>query len=395
MGTTDRFFTKKREWSVLKDQILDYYLTPYLGKILITKRPTRIADCFAGKGRFEDGSLGSPVIIARHIGEAIENNPSADLKGIFIEKNFAAELEENLAEYGDYCKVLEGDYESSIRYFIEHHPTPNRNYFLYIDPFGIKHIAFGYFSELKALQIRSLEVLLNFNTTGFLREGLHLLKLTREIPDWAEDLDYEVDGKNSTDRMDEVAGGDYWRAILQEFQAGSLTFHEAEVKFTNDYVDVMRRLFTYVVNIPIKERSHHMPKYRLIFAGDHFDGLILMSESMNKAWRKLKSNEMGGQLYLFDDKELVALEHRPAQDLIWDELEKPTRLQDLLEALIMKHGIVYTEREYLAAIRESENTIFMVQRAQELTRTGRKAINLDYRKQKIVVSRKARQDNLF
>ncbi len=30
MKTTDNFFAAKREWSILKDQILDYYLTPYL-----------------------------------------------------------------------------------------------------------------------------------------------------------------------------------------------------------------------------------------------------------------------------------------------------------------------------------------------------------------------------
>ena len=75
MGTTDSFFEKKHEWSMLKDQILDYYLTPYLGKILSTGRPTRIADCFAGKGRFDDGSDGSPLIIARQMAAAFERSP--------------------------------------------------------------------------------------------------------------------------------------------------------------------------------------------------------------------------------------------------------------------------------------------------------------------------------
>jgi hypothetical protein len=52
MGKDDSFFTTKKPWSIFKDQLLDYYLTPYLTKIMATGRPLLLADCFAGKGRF-------------------------------------------------------------------------------------------------------------------------------------------------------------------------------------------------------------------------------------------------------------------------------------------------------------------------------------------------------
>lgn len=46
-----------------KDSVLGAYLRPYLAKISRTRRAVRIADCFAGKGRFDDGRDGSPMII--------------------------------------------------------------------------------------------------------------------------------------------------------------------------------------------------------------------------------------------------------------------------------------------------------------------------------------------
>jgi len=55
MGSTKDFFKEKKTWSHLKDKILDYYLAPYIPKILRTGRPLVIFNCFAGKGNFDDG----------------------------------------------------------------------------------------------------------------------------------------------------------------------------------------------------------------------------------------------------------------------------------------------------------------------------------------------------
>lgn len=70
MKATDNFFASKRTWSTLKDEILISYLRPYLAKISHTGFPIMIADCFAGKGRFDDGEPGSPILIATAIEEA-------------------------------------------------------------------------------------------------------------------------------------------------------------------------------------------------------------------------------------------------------------------------------------------------------------------------------------
>ncbi len=61
-GRNIEFFVKKREWSVVKDALLQCYLAPYFTKILRTGRPLVYVDCFAGEGRFDDGNVGSPII---------------------------------------------------------------------------------------------------------------------------------------------------------------------------------------------------------------------------------------------------------------------------------------------------------------------------------------------
>lgn len=58
----DDFFVEKKPWSEVKDQLLGCYLKPYVAKILHTHKPLVYVDCFAGKGKFDDGKQGSPLI---------------------------------------------------------------------------------------------------------------------------------------------------------------------------------------------------------------------------------------------------------------------------------------------------------------------------------------------
>ena len=384
MAIRGDFFAKKRDWSKLKDQILDHYLAPYLAKITTTGRPTRIADCFAGKGRFDDGQAGSPLIIAKHVAAILARTPTPDVKAVFIEQKFTAELQANLAGAPG-CEVIPGEYEQCVLRFLSGRVDHNRNYFFYVDPYGIKNLDFVHFAHLKKAGFQSLEMLINLNSTGFLREGCRLLKLARTVPDWADDLNYETDGKNTTARMDKVAGGEYWHTILDTFQAGTIDFHEAEEEFIAAYTERLGNHFKYVVNIPIKERSRHMPKYRLVFATDYPDGLFLMANEMHATWRKLLNQEKGCQLYLFDEKELDALRGPPIQEKIMTELHIPINLCDLLICLIRKHGIAHTTWEYKAAIKEKEGTVFRLRRDPPKTPTARPSHSMDHNKVKIIV----------
>ncbi len=50
------FFEGKRPWSVIKDQVLNSYMSPYLNKVKSLQKPILLIDGFAGPGVFDDQS---------------------------------------------------------------------------------------------------------------------------------------------------------------------------------------------------------------------------------------------------------------------------------------------------------------------------------------------------
>ena len=138
MTNTENFFNEKRSWSRIKDEILNWYLTPYLSKILSTGKPLRIIDCFAGKGRFDDGQRGSPIIIAVHIKDQLVKGKKS-IKGMFIEKKYFKELKKNMSGF-ESCEVFDGAYVEHISDILSEAINIQANIFLYIDPYGIKSL---------------------------------------------------------------------------------------------------------------------------------------------------------------------------------------------------------------------------------------------------------------
>src|SRR5690606_34151626 len=88
------FFRKKNIWSEVKDDLLSWYLVPYVQKILKTRRPLFYVDCFAGKGRFDDGNKGSPLIALEIINDCLKRTTvqRARVESCFIELNHADDL---------------------------------------------------------------------------------------------------------------------------------------------------------------------------------------------------------------------------------------------------------------------------------------------------------------
>ena len=275
-------------------------------------------------------------------------------------------------------------------------PSPKktqRNYFFYVDPYGVKCLDFRYFARLKGIGFISLEVLVNLNTTGFLREGCRLLKYTCELPDWTDDLDYEQDERNSLGHMDNVAGGDYWRNILNDFQAGVINFHQAEDRFAAEYTRRIRNILPLVVHVAIRERSRQLPKYRLLFATNHRDGLFLMTDTMHKAWIAQLDHETGGQLTFSNDVQWPVQPGQSIEERIWAVLGEPMELGKLLTVLIEHHGITHSTSEYKKAIRTHEGKLFTVNRIPDKTPTGKLAHHLDYDAAQIMISKLAYQQD--
>ena len=125
------FFKEKKDWSEIKDTLLGAYLKPYFQKVLMTKRPIFYVDCFSGKGRFDDGKPGSPIIALDIRKDCIAQTRSenAQIDMCFI----------NLSSYSSFYwkpAIFSVKYDEKIIEILK--TNKNVNVFLYIDPYGIQ-----------------------------------------------------------------------------------------------------------------------------------------------------------------------------------------------------------------------------------------------------------------
>lgn len=248
--------------------------------------------------KFDDGAPGSPLIIAQHIEKTLDSSKSnKQIQGIFIEKKYHRDLIAHTAEFRN-CSVWPGTFEDNLAMILQ--LSPSNNLFVYIDPYGIKSLDFRRFSEIKLKKFRTLEMLINFNSFGFLREGCRLMKYENIFQGFDDLDDYELDNANSIDKMNRIANGEYWIPIVQNLRDKKNTMLEAEEIFVKEYANQIESLFSYVVNIPIKQKTQNVPKYRLIFGTNNQDGLILMADNMNKKWKQILDHQRHGQTVLFE-----------------------------------------------------------------------------------------------
>ncbi|OEH86047.1 hypothetical protein BHU72_14545 [Desulfuribacillus stibiiarsenatis] len=370
----DTFFVEKKEWSKTKDKLLGHYLKLYFNKILATRANVKYIDCFAGKGRFDDGEIGSPLMALEIAKEALKiSKVHNSIDFCFIEKMYSNDLKDNTQQYK--CTIYPGAYETSLHQILE--SCKYQNVFLYIDPFGIKSLHFDIFSSLKSYSCRSMEMLLNLNSFGFIREGCRVLNakpLSEEISALEERENDSGSTKNDIPNMNRVANGSYWQKIITDYNSGAIDAFQAEDRFVEEYCNQLRNVFSYVINIPIKVKIQNMPKYRMVFATNHKHGLVEMASNMCK-----KSSELinGGQMTLFDYSKGDGV-----KEVIMNFISSADQsYDDILVSFYLEKGPLYSESDINAAIKELEamNSI-VVSRNPPITETGRRATWISYKK---------------
>ena len=142
------FFKAKKEWSKVKDELLGYYLKLYFAKIFATGKPVAYIDCFAGKGKYDDEKVGSPLLAMQLADEAGQRSKTGkcNIYFHFIEQVFAQELKKNLTPYTSNCyEVYDGGYNQHFANIVN---QQHGNIFAYVDPFGIKFLDFNLFCML-------------------------------------------------------------------------------------------------------------------------------------------------------------------------------------------------------------------------------------------------------
>lgn len=342
----DDFFVEKKAWSVVKDELLGCYFKPYVSKILHTYKPLVYVDCFAGKGKFDDGNPGSPLIALDIIRQcqASTTIASANIEATFIDLNYASDLQENLKDY-PWAKIVSGKYEDNIRSILKN--KSGDNVFLYIDPYGIKALQCTLFDDFAKSRFNSIELLINMNSFGFIREACHAMGTTFDDKEIFDDLvEYEPTNLDASDKsiqeLNEIAGGEYWQPIIAAYKKHEINGYDAESQFAEQYCMRLMQSYTYVLNMPLRIKRNQRPKYRLIYATNHRDGCLLMVDNICNRWQALQEIQSSGQLQLWEEN----YDNQVVND---EDIEKKTiehfsqcdnwiSLHEALAVFFMKHG---------------------------------------------------------
>jgi three-Cys-motif partner protein len=308
------FFKEKKIWSEVKDELLGCYLLPYFSKILFTGNPVLYIDCFAGKGKFDDGNPGSPLValdnlersVTLHRSASKNRNTMPQVNMKFIELNHAADLSANLTVPPQIkCEIISGKFEDNIFPLLKNEAAKhkNLNVFLYIDPYGIKVLNAEMFDALPDI-FSTVELLINFNSFGFIREACRTRKIAfRENQnDVFSDLEeYDSSIMDSVDELNDVAGGDYWQPIIDRYNEKNIDCYQAEKEFANKYKLRLRQKYKYVLDMPIRLKPRQQPKYRMVYATNYPDGCIIMADNIAKRTDRLFVDIQNfGQMSLFE-----------------------------------------------------------------------------------------------
>ena len=311
----NEFFKEKKDWSLVKDKLLGCYLAPYFQKVLATGKQICYVDCFSGKGKFEDGNPGSPIIALQTRDKCLQQskkiiNKDNAISMNFIDLNYARELRQNLSLYDNkYGKlnIVDGKYEEKIISILK--TQKNKNVFLYIDPYGIKALDTYLFEQFNTIGFNTFEMLINFNTFGFFRDACRVMSVDYKNDSALQNLDdlieYDpssvVSEVHASDVLTRIAGGDYWKEIVGDYKDGKINGYKAEQRLSTEYKTHLKKYYSYVLDMPIRLKADSRPKYRMIHVSNHEDGCFLMGQNMQNRKDELYTNiQSSGQLSIFD-----------------------------------------------------------------------------------------------
>lgn len=214
MSANESFFVRRKAAAAFKHGILSVYPPLFAAKAGSVVEGGRVVflDGYAGQGRYDDGTPGSPLLFVR----AARANPQRAVTGIFVERD--------PQRFASLCQVLDrADPDGSVRRIVregdlgallpELLPTAagGAALFAFLDPFGTA-LDVG---QLRAGLLRRpgrapTEVLLHFSVLTIARMG-GILNASH-----SRGGGLSIPERKTVARADAFLGGDWWHA---EFDA--------------------------------------------------------------------------------------------------------------------------------------------------------------------------------
>ena len=347
---TTNFFENLKPWSRRKHRLLSKYLPPFSAKVAkaTNNREIFCVDGFAGAARYDDGSDGSPLLIARFSDECASWRDPVLLKLINVEadannKGIFESLEQATAEWGAKGIVtnINKDFRSAlteILRIIGYSPA-----LFFIDPFGPTHLHFEDLKPILTRNQRITELIINFDQDG-------LRRIANAA--FSERINPKAASTNSQN-ISKVIGSDEWKDKLSN---ENLSSSESEAILLHEYMSNIANFGYDVVAYPIRETLGAKPKYYFVYCTRHGDGIALMNDFIREEEDLLYGDHVQVTLPLFCDEASLsnAIESRRAQlrSIIEGYLAKDSVVTrgKVRDVLIQSHFGEFHSKDYNAVI---------------------------------------------
>jgi three-Cys-motif partner protein len=341
----NQFFVESREQSEIKARIVSKYFWAWANVIIgATKKQTRIAyiDLFSGPGRYDDGTLSTPLLVLR---KAIEDpDMHAILVTVFNDKDA-----NNVGKLKGAIKKLPGI--ESLKY----QPEVNN------DVVG---------DEItKDLARRKLvPTLLFLDPWGY--KGLSVGLINSVLKNWGCDCVFFFNYNRVNMGLNNDAVRSHMNVLFGESRANKLRKkliglrpYEREEAILDSLSESLRDMgANFVLPFRFRSEEDNRPTHHLVFTTKHFKGYEIMRDIMGK-----ESSE--------ENQGVPSFEHSSKVER-WARLIEPTPVDDLAEMLLQdlagaeltarqifeKHSIgrLYVERNYkraLVALEKSDRIV--------------------------------------
>jgi three-Cys-motif partner protein len=263
MPSSTDFFGQRNAQAVLKHGVLARYAHYFAGRAgAATQGRVAFIDGYAGEGRYEDGSPGSPLLLASQATRA--EMFGREVKLAFVEQDDARRhqlqrsLEENQVEAD---QILGGSLELVVDGLIDRYER--HAILLFVDPFGL---AFSRPTLERILGRRTrqqpIDVLYHFSLSAVARMGR------------AGVLDGPTSGQNAA-QLDAALGDINWRADFEGADDPRAPTRAALAVATRFGQSVGTTAGLPSTGVPVRQRPGQLPKYVLmLFSADpkaHWD----------------------------------------------------------------------------------------------------------------------------
>lgn len=323
----DDFFADKRPWSVIKDQVLGSYITPYMAKVNKLGKKILLIDGFAGPGVFEDGKAGSPMILCAAAEKFANNNYQA----IFVNKKleFHTKLR-NVLEKAGYNKstlTVLGD-------TLEILPTlpallSDQTVFLYLDPFGPTGSPFSLIEPfLRRNTNYSTEIVIMMHMPA-----MHRFASWKAVNEGRENEDQI---QKNLQKMNETFGDENWKSIMWR---SDISAEEKEFALIKSYQNKLSTYLPYTGSCPVREGYNTRIKYFIVFASRHPHAMVLMHDAMMRAYfQQMHTNEYQGSFFENDD---------------WRDTFSKNGLSELILTIVKAQPGITRENLWVAIVRNN------------------------------------------